>query len=86
MSRLAEARKRTRRAKTALAAVALALFAVVGVAARAAHPGASASGKTGAAQLSPPSNLVAALSEDDFNQGAVIAPAQASPTVSTSTS
>jgi hypothetical protein len=72
--------------KTVLVAVAVALFAVVGVAARAAHPGASASGKTSATQLSPPSNLVAALSEDDFSGGGVIGPAQGAPTASTSTS
>ena len=86
MSRLGEARRRARRAKTALVAVAIALFAVVGVAAKAAHPGAGSSGKTGATQLSPPSDLVAALSSGGSDEGAVIAPAQGSPTASTSTS
>jgi hypothetical protein len=86
-SRLAAARQRARSAKVVLAAAAVALFGIVGLVARAAHPSAGSSADTGVAPLSPPSELTNALQESDdgFSPGA-IAPAQAAPSVSTHTS
>ena len=86
---MAAVRVRAQRVKAALVAATVALFAVAGGLARAAHPGASASGSTVATHLSPPSDLVAALSrggdEGSFGGGAV-GPPQGEPAASTSTS
>jgi hypothetical protein len=99
-SKVSEAKRRARNVKAGLVASAVAVFAVVGVAVKAAHPGHRSSGSASAsrgtrdaAQLSAPSDFQRALSEEDVSsQGGFISPAQSQsqspspPPVSTSTS
>lgn len=87
-SRHGAVRLRARRAKVALAAIALGLFAAMGIAVRAAHPGATSAGTARpTTPLSTPSEFENALTQsDDSSQGGFIAPAQGPPAATTSTS
>jgi hypothetical protein len=87
-SRFDDVRLRARRVKTALIASAVALFALMGLAVRAAHPGATSAGtRRPTAQLVTPAAFESALNQgaESSNDG-FIAPAQGPPAAATSTS
>lgn len=94
-SRFDDVRLRARRAKTAVAACAVVLFAVVGGVARTTHPGTSASSKTPETSTDLSSSTDTLTFDDGESQdddgfrgfgGATISPSLSTPSTSTGTS